>query len=62
MCRGSLLAGGKAERRYAGVSHIDVGRVLEDEEYAHHVLDYSRSKGVKFPAHFIPIPMDDQSG
>lgn len=31
---------GKAERRYAGVSHIDVGRVLEDEEYAHHVLDY----------------------
>ena len=24
---------GKAERRYAGVSHIDVVRVLEDDDY-----------------------------
>ena len=50
---------GKAERRYAGVSHIDVGRVLEDEEYAHHVLDYSRSKGVEISAlAFYPNTMD----
>ena len=46
---------GKAERRYAGVSHIDVGRVLEDEEYAHHVLT-AAAKAWKFPRlHFIPI-------
>ena len=25
---------GKAERRYAGVSHIDAERVLEDDAYA----------------------------
>ena len=25
---------GKAERRYAGVSHIDAERVLSDDEYA----------------------------
>ena len=30
---------GKAERRYAGVSHIDVARVLEDDQYAKYVLD-----------------------
>ena len=30
---------GKAERRYAGVSHIDAERVLEDDAYAGHVLD-----------------------
>ena len=50
---------GKAERRYAGVSHIDVGRVLEDEEYARHVLDYSRSKGVEISAlAFYPNTLD----
>ena len=31
---------GKAERRYAGVSHIDAERVLEDDAYAKHVTDY----------------------
>ena len=30
---------GKAGRRYAGVSHIDAERVLEDDAYAQYVLD-----------------------
>ena len=38
---------GKAERRYAGVTHIDVDKVLEDEEYAKHILDYSKEKNVE---------------
>ena len=37
---------GKAERRYAGVSHIDAERVLEDDEYAKYVKDYVASKGM----------------
>lgn len=41
---------GKAERRYAGVSHIDVERVLSDEDYCRHILDYSREKGVAISA------------
>ena len=38
---------GKAERRYAGVSHIDAERVLEDEAYAKHILDYAAEKNVE---------------
>lgn len=38
---------GKAERRYAGVSHIDVDRVLEDEAYAQHVVSYAKEKCVE---------------
>lgn len=37
---------GKAERRYAGVSHIDAERVLEDDDYAAYVKDYVASKGM----------------
>lgn len=37
---------GKAERRYAGTSHIDAERVLEDDEYAKHVTDYIAAKGM----------------
>ena len=37
---------GKAERRYAGVSHIDAERVLEDDGYAKYVTDYIASKGM----------------
>ena len=37
---------GKAERRYAGVSHIDVDRVLIEEEYVSHILDYSKGNKV----------------
>jgi len=37
---------GKAERRYAGVSHIDVQAVLEDDTYARRVLDYAKAKNI----------------
>ena len=50
---------GKAERRYAGVSHIDAERVLEDEEYAKHVLDYAGKKGIQISSlAFYPNTMD----
>lgn len=50
---------GKAERRYAGVSHIDCERVLEDDEYAKHILDYAEEKGVTISAmSFYPNTMD----
>ena len=50
---------GKAERRYAGVSHIDVARVLEDEEYAQYVLDYCKQKNVEISSlAFYPNTMD----
>ena len=38
---------GKAERRYAGVSHIDAERVLEDDAYAKYVTDYVAAKGMR---------------
>ncbi len=38
---------GKAERRYAGVSHIDAERVNTDDAYAKHILDYAAQKGVE---------------
>ena len=38
---------GKAERRYAGVSHIDADAVLNDDAYAKHVLDYAKEKGCR---------------
>ena len=37
----------KATRRYAGVCHIDVWKVLEDDAYAAHILDYSKKSGVE---------------
>ena len=50
---------GKAERRYAGVSHIDVARVLEDEEYARYVLEYCEQKNVQISSlAFYPNTMD----
>lgn len=50
---------GKAERRYAGVSHIDAERVLSDDEYAKHVLDYVSSKGIHISSlAFYPNTMD----
>ena len=38
---------GGAERRYAGTAHIDVERVLTDEAYKAHILDYAKEKGVQ---------------
>ncbi len=50
---------GKAERRYAGVSHIDAERVLEDEEYANHIMDYSKEKEVEISSlAYYPNTMD----
>ncbi len=50
---------GKAERRYAGVSHIDVDRVLSDDAYARHILAYAKEKGIEISAlAFYPNTMD----
>ena len=38
---------GKAQRRYAGVSHIDAERVLEDDAYAEHIMNYAAQKDVE---------------
>lgn len=45
--------------RGRGVSHIDVKRVLEDGEYAQHIIDYCHSKGVEISAtSYYPNTMD----
>ena len=50
---------GKAERRYAGVSHIDAERVLSDDEYAKHILDYAKEKNVEISSlAYYPNTMD----
>lgn len=50
---------GKAERRYAGVSHIDAERVLEDSAYAKHVLDCVDAKGMHISSlAYYPNTMD----
>lgn len=49
----------KAERRYAGVCHIDVRRVLEDEAYCAYLPRYAREHGIKIAAlAFYPNTMD----
>jgi len=50
---------GKAERRYAGVSHIDCERVCEDDAYAKYVNDYVKSKGMTISSlAFYPNTLD----
>lgn len=50
---------GKAERRYAGVSHIDAERVCADDDYAKHVNDYVAEKGMSISSlAFYPNTMD----
>ena len=50
---------GKAERRYAGVSHIDAERVVADDEYAKYVKDYISAKGLRISSlAFYPNTMD----
>lgn len=50
---------GKAERRYAGVSHIDVNAALKDDAYCKHILDYCSGKGVEISSlAFYPNTMD----
>lgn len=51
---------GKAERRYAGVSHIDAERVLADDAYAKHIVDYAASKKVQISSlAYYPNTMDN---
>lgn len=48
---------GKAERRYAGVTHIDIDKL--DESRKHEILDYCGKKGVDISAlGYYPNPMD----
>lgn len=50
---------GKAERRYAGVSHVDAERVLDDECYARHLTEYAASRNVEISAlAFYPNTLD----
>lgn len=50
---------GGAERRYAGVSHIDCRRVCEDDNYAKYILDLTAGKGIAISAlAFYPNTMD----
>ncbi|WMJ90123.1 sugar phosphate isomerase/epimerase family protein [Anaerocolumna sp. MB42-C2] len=50
---------GKAERRYAGVSHIDIQRVLADNGYAEHIKGYSKEKNVTISSlAYYPNVMD----
>ena len=50
---------GKAERRYAGVSHIDALKVLVNDTYAEHIKEYSRQKGVTISSlAYYPNTMD----
>jgi len=52
---------GKAERRYAGVSHIDVD-ALDDAKVAY-INDYCRKQGVAISAlAYYPNPMDGDEG
>ena len=37
----------KAERRYAGVSHIDAERVNQDDAYAEYIMEYTKKSGVE---------------
>ena len=50
---------GKAERRYAGVSHIDAERVLDDDGYAESVLSYAKARGIEISSlGYYPNPLD----
>ena len=50
---------GKAERRYAGVSHIDCERVCEDDAYAAYVKELVASRGLEISSlAFYPNVLD----
>ena len=50
---------GKAERRYAGVSHIDCERVCEDDAYAAYVKELVAAKGLEISSlAFYPNVLD----
>lgn len=50
---------GKAERRYAGVSHIDVEKVLSDDGYGDYINKYCKQKEVQISSlAFYPNTLD----
>lgn len=50
---------GKAERRYAGVSHIDCERIVEDDSYTAYMKDYCAKKQIEISSlAFYPNTMD----
>ena len=50
---------GTAERRYAGVSHLDIDRILKDGEYRREVLEKAEAKGIEISAlAYYPNTMD----
>ena len=50
---------GGAERRYAGVSHIDCARVCEDDAYAQSILDLVNGNGIRISSlAYYPNVMD----
>ncbi len=50
---------GKAERRYAGVSHIDAERVCSDPDYAAYVKGYVEFMGMRISSlAYYPYTMD----
>lgn len=50
---------GTAERRYAGVSHIDCGRVCADKAYADFILKYAADRHIEISAlAYYPNVMD----
>lgn len=53
---------GKSERRYAGVSHIDVERVLEDDLYAAYIQDYCAAHNIEISSlAYYPNTMDSDA-
>ncbi len=49
----------KAERRYAGVSHINCEKVIEEDSYAQHVLTVAKDNGVEISSlAFYPNTLD----
>lgn len=53
---------GKAERRYAGVSHIDVDRVLCEDVYAKGIIEYAQQRNVEISSlAYYPNVMDADS-
>lgn len=50
----------KAQRRYAGVSHIDVERVVKDPSYANDIKNYGKKKGITISSlAYYPNPLDE---
>ncbi|HHD7495665.1 TPA: sugar phosphate isomerase/epimerase family protein [Klebsiella oxytoca] len=50
---------GQTERRYAGVSHIDAARVINDESYRTYILEYAKNKNIEISSlAYYPNPLD----